>query len=55
MLLYAPPGSGKTLLAQAAAHQAGATMLDLSPAATAGKYTGKAAALMVHMVGCAVA
>lgn len=50
VLLYGPPGSGKTLLAQAVAHQAGATMLDLSPAATAGKYTGKAAALMVHMV-----
>ncbi|KAL4420798.1 hypothetical protein ABPG75_010454 [Micractinium tetrahymenae] len=50
VLLYGPPGSGKTLLAQAVAHQAGAAVFDLSPAATAGKYPGKAAALMVHMV-----
>lgn len=50
MLLYGPPGTGKSLLAAAVAHQAGATLFDLSPAATAGKYAGKAAATMVHMV-----
>jgi ATP-dependent 26S proteasome regulatory subunit len=50
VLLYGPPGSGKTLLAQAVAHQAGAALLDLSPAATACKYPGREAALMVHMV-----
>lgn len=50
VLLYGPPGSGKTALALAAVQQAGATLFDLSPAATAGKYAGKAAATMVHMV-----
>ncbi len=50
VLLYGPPGSGKRLLAAAVAHQAGATLFDLSPAAIAGKYAGKAAATMVHMV-----
>ena len=50
VLLYGPHGSGKTMLALAAAQQAGATLFDLSPAATAGKYAGKAAATMVHMV-----
>ena len=53
VLLYGPPGTGKTLLAAAVAHQsgAGATCFDLSPAAIAGKFPGKEAALMVHMVG----
>lgn len=50
MLLYGPPSSGKSLLAVAVAHQAGASLFDLSPAATACKYAGKAAATMVHMV-----
>ena len=49
MLLYGPPGTGKTLLAAAVAHEAGAQLFDLSPAATAGKYS-KEAATMVHMV-----
>ena len=51
VLLYGPPGSGKSLLAQAVAHQAGATLFDLSPAAIDGKYPGKASALLVNMVG----
>ena len=51
VLLYGPRGSGKSLLAAAVAHQAGATLFDVSPAATAGQYAGKAAATMVHMVG----
>ena len=50
VLLYGPAGSGKTLLTQAAAHEAGAALFDLSPAATRGKYPGKEAGLMVHMV-----
>jgi hypothetical protein len=50
VLLYGPAGSGKSLLSNAVAYQAGATMFDLSPAATDGKYRGKQAALMVHMV-----
>ena len=50
VLLYGPPGSGKSLLSNAIAHQAGATVFDLSPAVTDGKYPGKQAALMVHMV-----
>lgn len=50
-LLYGPPGSGKTLLCHAIASEAGSTLFDLSPAATDGKYPGKQAALMVHMVG----
>ncbi|PSC70654.1 IQ and AAA domain-containing 1 [Micractinium conductrix] len=50
VLLYGPPGSGKSLLAQAVAHQAGATLFDLSPAAIDGKYPGKASALLVNMV-----
>lgn len=50
VLVYGPPGSGKSLLAQAVAHQAGATLFDLTPSKTDGQYAGKAAALMVHMV-----
>lgn len=50
VLLYGPQGCGKTMLSMAVAHQAGATLLDLSPAVTAGKYSGKEAGTMVHMV-----
>lgn len=49
-LLYGPKGSGKTLLAMAAASAAGAALFDLSPAATAGKYPGKEADVLVHLV-----
>lgn len=54
VLLFGPPDSGKSLLSSAVVHQAGATMFDLSPAATDGKYTGKQVALMVHMVSNSV-
>jgi ATP-dependent 26S proteasome regulatory subunit len=50
VLLYGPAGSGKTLAATAVAHQSGAMLFDLSPAATAGKFPGQEAALMVHKV-----
>ncbi|KAL4857543.1 DNA mismatch repair protein 6 [Chlorella vulgaris] len=50
VLLYGPAGSGKTLAATAVAHQAGAMLFDLSPAATAGKFPGQEAASMVHKV-----
>lgn len=50
VLLYGPSGTGKTLLANAVAHEAGATLFDLSPASTQGKYPGKEVAVMVHMV-----
>ena len=38
-------GAGKTLLAGAAAHEAGALLFDLSPATTAGLYPGKQVSL----------
>lgn len=50
VLLYGMPRTGKTLLTQAVANLAGANFFNLSPRNTDGKYPGKAAALMVHMV-----
>eukprot|EP00884_Botryococcus_braunii_P013211 jgi/Botrbrau1/21891/Bobra.0249s0020.1 len=50
LLLYGAPGSGKTLLSRAVASQVGATWFDLSPAVINGKYPGKAAGLLLHMV-----
>jgi SpoVK/Ycf46/Vps4 family AAA+-type ATPase len=50
MLLYGPRGSGKTHVARAVATEVGATFINLSPAITAGKYTGlRQTSLMVHM------
>ncbi len=50
VLLYGPHGSGKSLLAAAVAGEVGATVFDLSPAATDGKYPGKSVDVMVNMV-----
>eukprot|EP00899_Mesostigma_viride_P008882 jgi/Mesvir1/17996/Mv09337-RA.2 len=50
VLLYGAPGTGKTLLASAVAHVTGSNLFNLSPRATDGKYTGKASALLIHMV-----
>ncbi len=50
VLLYGAPRTGKSALVRAVAAEAGAALFDLSPRATDGKYPGKAAALMIHMV-----
>lgn len=50
VLLYGPPGAGKTHLALAAANAAGAAVVNLSPSATAGLLPGKAgAAQLLHL------
>ncbi|KAI9190051.1 hypothetical protein H9P43_001484 [Blastocladiella emersonii ATCC 22665] len=51
ILLYGPTGCGKTMLINAAANEAGATLFNLSPKTTAGQYTGKSnVARMVYTV-----
>jgi len=50
VLLYGAPRTGKSALVRAVAAEAGAALFDLSPRATDGKYPGKVAALMIHMV-----
>ena len=50
LLLHGPRGSGKALLARAAAATAGACLFDLSPAVVARCYPGKAAAALCHIV-----
>lgn len=50
VLIYGPPGCGKSLLARAVVHEAGATLFDLSPDAMRGKFPGKDADTMVHLV-----
>ena len=49
-LLFGASGSGKSMLAHAIAHEAGAHFFDISPRLTDGKYTGKAVSMMLHMV-----
>jgi SpoVK/Ycf46/Vps4 family AAA+-type ATPase len=49
--LYGPASTGKTMLTQAIAYEAGAQFFDISPTNTAGKYSGgKGTTLMLHMV-----
>jgi len=51
VLLYGAPKTGKSLLAQCVANATGATLFDLSPTVTDGKYAGKSEQTkMVHMV-----
>lgn len=50
LLLYGPAATGKSLLTQAIAHEAGANVFDLSPRNTDGKYQGKQVSLLIHMV-----
>ncbi|GMH89959.1 hypothetical protein TrST_g13451 [Triparma strigata] len=50
VLLYGPPGSGKTLMAQAVANELGALFINLSPDKLEGKFTGnKEATKLMHM------
>uniref|UniRef100_A0A8C6Q9D6 IQ motif containing with AAA domain 1 n=1 Tax=Nothobranchius furzeri TaxID=105023 RepID=A0A8C6Q9D6_NOTFU len=51
MLLVGPSGVGKKMLVHAVCQETGATLFDLSPLNTAGKYPGKSGlALMLQMV-----
>ena len=51
ILLVGPAGVGKKMLVHAVCQEAGATLFDLSPLNTVGKYPGRSGlALMLHMV-----
>ena len=50
VLLYGPPGSGKTLMAQAVANELGALFINLSPVKLDGKFSGSKEDLkLIHM------
>lgn len=51
ILLAGPTGVGKKMLVHAICQETGATLFDLSPMNTAGKYPGKIGLnMMIHMV-----
>ncbi|KAI8469151.1 MAG: hypothetical protein J3K34DRAFT_514240 [Monoraphidium minutum] len=50
MLLFGAPRTGKTLLSHAVAAMTGSNLFDLSPRNIDGRYPGKAAAMLAHMV-----
>lgn len=50
ILLYGAPGTGKTMLAHAVAHCAGACFLDISPRRLDGKFPGKDIGMAMHIV-----
>lgn len=51
IMLFGPPGTGKTMLAQGVANDTGAVFFNLSPGSTAGKFTDKGGpAKLLHMV-----
>ena len=50
LLLYGTAGTGKTMLAHAVAHCAGACFLDISPRRLDGKFPGKEIGMAMHIV-----
>ena len=49
VLLHGPPGSGKTSLVQATAHEAGARLISVKPSMVLSKYYGESEALLSSM------
>lgn len=54
VLIAGPTGSGKKMLVYAICSELGATLFDISPSNTAGKYPGKIGAIMLTHLVCKV-